>query len=270
MAEEQGPAAPVAAVAATAITTPVDPVTALIGRIDQTASQAAHWKTLLGQIEAEVDGHVAGSLKSLSSGERKDLVDRLKDRRDHLSLSSGVTDKILGICQQILAFGAGGVALAVPFLEKARTLPVPLQKAVAVAATFYGQLVLLSLLILVLYMLQARFRYPFLYFQKIGNAWPYFYYASISRDTPRWAFPRFPRHSLRGGVRYAQDYVRFVERSVAETDVDRARNELQQYFLLLAYQGYVHQFSLRLTNWFLYGLVGAIVSTVLLGLWAFL
>jgi hypothetical protein len=116
---------------------------------------------------------------------------------------------------------------------------------------------------LILYVLQARFRYPFLYFKNIGNAWPYFYYASISAETPRLLFPTRASHQA-GGVLYGEDFVRFARHSIEETPAERARVELQQYFLLLAYQGYVNQFSLRLANWFLYGLVGVLLSTLVI------
>ena len=34
------------------------------------------------------------------------------------------------------------------------------------------------------------------------------------------------------------------------------RDELQQYFLILSYQGYVNQYEVKMNNQFLYGLIG--------------
>ena len=55
-----------------------------------------------------------------------------------------------------------------------------------------------------------------------------------------------------------------------EQPVDQLRSELVQYFLLVAYQGYSHQFSLRLTNAFIYLLCGAFGSSAALALYALL
>lgn len=245
--------------------TSADRVTAAVADINAAAAQYPSWQDLFPAVERVADGCLNDLLGSLTDTASDVLADRFKDRRERLSLSTGITDQIIGICQQILAFGAGGIALAVPFLDKVASLSPGLQKALALASLFYGELIGLSLVVLVLYVMQARFRYPFLYFEKIGNTWPYFYYSSISPETPRSAFP-LPAFHRQGGLLYARDILRFAQRTLTETHQDRARNELQQYFLLVAYQAYVNQFSLRLANCFLYGLVGAIASTVVLAL----
>jgi hypothetical protein len=247
--------------------TVADRVDAAVTAIHAAAQQHSDWRTLFPIIDAGVDACLSELLTSLDETQLAALGDRFKERRGRLPLSTGITDQIIGICQQILAFGAGGVALAVPFLDKVASLPIGLQKALAVAGLFYGQLTVLSLIVLILYILQARFRYPYLYFSKIGNTWPYFYYASISTDTPRSALS-LPSLHRKGGLLYAEDMLRFAERSLTEQPQGRARVELQQYFLLVAYQGYVNQFSLRLANWFLYGLVGILASTIVLAVLA--
>jgi hypothetical protein len=128
-------------------------------------------------------------------------------------------------------------------------LPGGLQKAIVIAGIVYFELVLVSLLVLFFYLLQARFRYPFLSFERISNTWPWFYYASVSPEVPR-APVQTPRERFLAACLYGKDLVRFANNAVGETEQEELRVEIQQYFLLLAYQGYVHQFSLRLTNIF--------------------
>jgi hypothetical protein len=78
---------------------------------------------------------------------------------------------VVGICKQVLAFGIAGIALAVGFLDKLKTVPLGAQKLLAVIGVFYVELLLCSLFVLIMYTLQSRFRYPFLYFDRIGNTW---------------------------------------------------------------------------------------------------
>jgi hypothetical protein len=97
-----------------------------------------------------------------------------------------------------------------------------------------------------------------LYFRNIGNAKPYFYYASIS-PVPRRPI-QFAKARFAASSSYAADLVTFTRSSFTETEKQQLRNEFQQYFLLMAYSAYVQQFSQRLTNLFFYGFVGAVAS----------
>jgi hypothetical protein len=196
-----------------------------------------------------------------------DFIEVIKDRREKLALTSSTTDQIVGICKQILAFGVAGLALSVGFSDKIHSFSVSVQKLIVLAGVFYVELVLLSLVVLIWYLLQAHFRYPFLYLNKIGNAWPYFYYSSISRTVNRSPI-QTARTRVEAGKSFAKDFVKFSEGCLKETPKQRLRAELQQYFLLVSYQGYVQQFALRLANIFFYGFFGAAVSTALIGIWS--
>jgi len=195
------------------------------------------------------------------------VIDIIKSRRASLALSSSTTEQIVGICKQILAFGVAGLALSVGFSDKIHTLSSLAQRLIVLAGIFYLELVLISLIVLIWYLLQSHFRYPFLYFKKIGNAWPYFYYSSISRSVNRSPIQN-AESRVKAGVSYARDFVTFSDLCLKETPKDRLRAELQQYFLLISYQGYVQQFALRLANLFFYGFVGAVFSTALICLWS--
>jgi hypothetical protein len=226
------------------------------------------YTTLFREIEKVTIEFLQHVTKNPASGKKpSEIVERIRNRRSALSLSSDITTEVVGVCKQILAFGAAGLGLSLGFADKIRLLPPGLQKALVIGGIVYFELVLVSLLVLCWYLLHAHFRYPFLHFQQIGNTWPWFYYASVSPDIPRGPV-QFPRQVFRGGRLYAEDLVRFADRVVKETDDEELRVELQQYFLLLAFQGYVNQFSLRMTNLFFYGITGAVATLITLAIWA--
>jgi hypothetical protein len=225
------------------------------------------WKDHLSNIEATADSCIndllTNTLCSETAETKKEWLAVIENRRGKMSSSTGITDQIIGICQSVLAFGAGGLGLTLAFIDKASKLSVPVQKYLAIAGIFYVEIVIVSVLSLILYLLQARFRYPFLYMNKIGNAWPWFYYASLSPDVPRKAV-QLSRKRLIASKLYAQDFVKFASKALNEDYNQRLRNELQQYFLLMSYQGYIHQFSLRLANLFIYGFSGSFMAAVIM------
>jgi len=225
------------------------------------------WKNYLPGIDRAASDAVDNLLNTTLRGKddtvKNAILEVVKDRKGKIPLSTGITDQIIGICQSLLSFGAGGLALSLAFIDKASKLSVPVQKYLAIAGIFYVELVIVSVLTLILYMLQARFRFPFLYFSKIGNAWPWFYYASINPDVPRDAV-QFARKRLKANELYAQDFIKFTRRVLEEDYAQRLRSEIQQYFLLVSYQGYINQFSLRLANLFMYGFVGAFIAALLM------
>jgi hypothetical protein len=233
------------------------------------------WSTVFDQLDEQassyVDQVIGTSVKASADTqptEPSTLIDIIKSRRERLALSSSTTEQIVGISKQILAFGAAGLALSLGFGEKFHTFTTNFQKLIALTGIFYIELVLVSLITLIWYLLQAHFRYPFLYLKKIGNSWPYFYYGSIDRKVSR--FPlQTAKTRVADGARYAEDFLRFSEVCLKETPRERLRAELQQYFLLISYQGYVQQFALRLSNLFFYGFAGSVVSTLLLSAWSF-
>lgn len=230
---------------------------AQVGRIGPLSDWTKSFKT----IEARVDEFVTQQIDTFS-GDVDSISKLIKDRRERLSLSSGITTQIVNICQQVLAFGAAGVALIAGFGDKIRQFSIPVQKSFAIAGIFYLELIFLSLVVLLWYMLQARFRYPSLYFDRIGNAWPFFYYATVTQVRRRPI--QGPRARFAASVTYATDFLKFTDTVLSEKPKERLRTELQQYFLLMSYQAYVHQFSLRLANMFIYGFTGAICTAAIL------
>lgn len=186
----------------------------------------ADYRDRLGPIDDQTDAEVTTLLNSLDESSCKDVLKRIRSRRDNLSLSSESTHHVLGVCGQLLGLGAAGLALSVEFFDKIRQFEPLVQKIVVSVGIVYIELVLVSLLVLILYMLHARFRYPFLYFRKIGNTWPWFYYTTISPNVSRRAV-QTPQELLHAADRYAGDFLEFSRKAISETHSDEVRNELQ-------------------------------------------
>jgi hypothetical protein len=219
------------------------------------------------KVETVAEDFIQEITGQLTDDDAPKVLERVRRRRADLVTGSDITSEIVGTCQQILAFGGAGLALSIGFADKLSSLTPAWQKLLVIAGIAYFELVVWSLIVLLLHIIQARFRYPFLYFTKIGNAWPWFYYASVSPDISRAPLQFAPSRVL-AAARYAQDLIRFTDKTCAETLRDELRNEIKQYFLLLSYQGYVNQFSLHLTNLFAYGFLSSFVSAVALAIFA--
>lgn len=207
-----------------------------------TLFRSRNYSALYEQIEQTVDSFLQSSTEQNVKDPEK-IIERIRKRRGMLPLTSDINSEVVGICKQVLAFGAAGLGLSLGFADKLSSLPTPVQRAIAIGGIVYLEIVLVSLVVLIWYLSQARFRYPFLFFKHIGNSWPWFYYASIDDETPRSPF-QLPYQRLLAGYLYARDLVRFTPKVLAETQSDELRVELQQYFLLLSFQGYVNQFLL--------------------------
>lgn len=201
--------------------------------------------------------------KNKSTARLKELRMTITEYRKSVPLGTGITNQILSICQQILAFGIAGFALSLGFLDKIHTLHDSTQRLITIGGVFYGQLMLVSLYVLILYMAQARFRYPFLHLEKTGNSWLHFYYASISEDVPYSTF-QTKSSKLKANTLYAQDFLKFVGKTVSIDEKRLLKAELQQYFLLISLQGYNNQQSLRLANHFIYGFLGVSLGLILI------
>jgi len=264
------------------------------GFIDELTSRfgRAHI-TALDQIEDTANSEIETLLGSLSREELDELLATIRARRGLLSVGAAYGNEVVATSKQILAFGGAGIGLAAAFLQKLTEVPPLILKGVAVVAFFYGNLILLSLYIIFCFAWQARFRYPFLYFDRIGNTVPFFYYKAISPDTPRSMFQSATAKETAARF-YASDLVRFVryhipeplsgqkanpsltvaksmrESARLETTRRVVRDEIQQYFLILSYQGYVNQYEVRMNNDFLYGLIGAALAAALIGMVMFL
>ena len=166
-----------------------------------------------------------------------------------------------------------------------------------VAVLFYVDLIGLSLYTIFGFTWQTRFRYPFLYFRKIGNTVPFFYYQAVSPETPRSMFQTTDEKIFAADL-YAEDLVRFLQHIVPEMKLGGKRNasedrfidsetpqaeenpelrlkrrmvrdELQQYFLLISYQGYVNQYEVKMNNQFLYGLIASVGAAAALAMFLY-
>lgn len=258
---------------------PVDPndIDVALNELQKLSSEASaklNWfSRLVGTSFVERIEDIVGPcldrlVANVSESELSKIIERVKDRRDKLPVTSEIYSEVVGVCKQILTFGAAGFALSLGFADKVIHLPSSIQRLIVVLGIFYLELIATSIIVLLLYLIQARFRYPFLNFARIGNAWPFFYYGSISDEVPRSPLQLAPI-KIRGMTLYGADLMRFAKNAVLESPRQQLKMELQQYFLLMSFMGYVHQFSLRLTNIFLYGVTASVVSLLISIGWGF-
>lgn len=185
------------------------------------------WTTQIAELERQADEYVSQVVHefvaSVESKDVDDLITRIRERRKNLSLSSSSQEQILGISKQILAFGGAGLAASIAVVSsKAMVGGTTIQTILALVGIFYLDLVIVSLIVLTMYLLQSRYRYPFLYFSKIGNTWPGFYYASISNEVPRNALAT-QTQQFRGARLYAEDFAYFAYHNLSETLEERLR-----------------------------------------------
>lgn len=230
----------------------------------------ARYSTLLQAIEERADEEIgrllaANDLDSQEGKERlKELLERLRARRQILHINPQFTPDVVGVCRQILAFGAAGLAVSVAFSSRIPDLPDVWLRVLTITALAYVNLTATSLYVLALFFAQARTRYPFLYLSRLGNAVPFFYYQTLNRRRT-YRFVHTPRGVASANACYVNDLVRFTEYTLNEDLRQQVRNELQQYYLLIVYQGYLDQFELTLVHSFMISSAAGIVAAVLTG-----
>jgi hypothetical protein len=199
------------------------------------------------------------------------FIERLSDRRKNLHIKPEFTPQVVGACQQILAFGMAGLGLGVAFSARLADITPFWQSMVKTAFLVSLNLTAMSFLVLVWFFIQARSRYPFLFLDRLGNAAPFFYYETLSRT---WHYPpiRTRRGILNANFNYLVDLGRFAQTLVNENadPIERARYELQQYYLLIVYQAFLDQFEMQLEHIFLYGTVSGVLSALVVSTWWFL
>jgi hypothetical protein len=192
-----------------------------------------------------------------------DVLESIKTRRSNLDVKPEFTPTVISACQQILAFGGAGLAVVATFSGRLVDLnwSATWVKVLAVLASFYLNLIIVAFITLVWFFIQARTRYPFLFLQHLGNAVPYFYYRTLSRDHTWWPV-RTWKGIARANAQYLDDLVAFVEYHANEDKRSRLKSELCQYFLLIVYQGYLDQFEMQLVHLFLFGLIGNLIASL--------
>lgn len=196
------------------------------------------------------------------------FVDRSSERRKNLHIKPEFTPQVVAVCQQILSFGMAGLGLVVAFWAKLVDIAPFWQAVIKTASVISLNLTAVSFFVLVWFFVQARSRYPFLFLERLGNATPFFYYETLSR---RWHYrPLSTTYQiLEANRRYLSDFGTFAQKLVDEDKslLQRAKYELQQYYLLIVYQGFLDQFEMQLEHIFLYGSVAGVLSAVVVCWW---
>jgi hypothetical protein len=193
------------------------------------------------------------------------LIVRVRERRLNLHIKPEFTPEVVGVCKHILAFGAAGLGLAVAFSDNLDVVTDGWRRALIFVSLFYFNLTITSLLVLILFFIQARSRYPFLFLHHLGNRWPFFYYATLT-PTQSWRPLLSPWGIYRSNITYMHDLIKMTKNVIAEDKEPRMelKNEILQYFLLLRYQGYLDQYELQLVNTFMYMSSGSLLAAIVI------
>ena len=213
----------------------------------------------------EIQQHLSRFDVSTEDGKKQfeAFTAQMVERRKSLSVKPEFTSEVVGICKQILAFGATLLGLIIAFFPRLTELSEFWRSILGLTTLLTLDLTVVSLLVLVWFFIQARSRYPFLYLQKLGNAPPFFYYETLNRRRPYSPLPS-ALGVFSGNKYYLTDLKKFSQTLVEEAQdpLLRARHELQQYYLLIVYQGYLDQYEMQLVHIFVYGSLASIVASV--------
>jgi hypothetical protein len=251
-----------------------------------------NFRNAVDEIETPAEREIDGLLRGLTDTQLDKLLETIRVRRGQIGTDAAYGNEVVSISKQVLAFGGAGIGLVAAAAPKLSELSPLILKLIGLAAVFYLNLTGLSLFTILRFVWVSRFRYPFLYLRKIGNAAPFFYYQAISPEVPR-SIVQTAEEKLKAVELYASDFLKFAEHLVPRSSSKRevgstpendkpasdsdspdtqlkrlsARDELQQYFLIISYQGYVNQFEVRMNNEYFYGMVASVAATVFLAVW---
>jgi hypothetical protein len=216
------------------------------------------------QIDETADAAVDEILRTLDAATVKRVHERVKEL---IKMGAGgqsplIDEPLIRTCQTLLQFTIAGLSLALVFSQRIAALPMIFSKTVLCLAVFFLGLLFTALIVVTTHAVQGRFRFPFLYLPRIGNPWNWFYYGCVSPDTPRNPLQPGSKRKNRGAAFYSIDFVKFVSSAVSRSDLDTLREDIQHLFLVMSYQGYVHQFSLQVSKAFVYGITGSVVGLI--------
>lgn len=208
------------------------------------------------QVEASLQTLVA-QLQGRSAEEVAALRQDVKDMIEFVTKRSEAADgerfKYLQSSLQIIGFVLVIFSLALTGLDKITAwgpwaLSILLSLAFSLVVAAMG-----SVVIVLTYFAQARFRYPFIYYRQLGNAWRWFYYANIKADTPE---GEFIYRNVDYQQRYARNYADGLEAYVTRYVNDPLRlqiiDDLRQLFLLMAHDRYKQRFKQHMVHAALY------------------
>jgi hypothetical protein len=246
-----------------------DPATELIEKIDCKIKACCVSMAELDKLEEQISEYIDESIEDWEGRDDCSLSDirkELENRRDRLDLSSGITDEVVGISKRILGFGAAGTGLALAFYDKISQISFFQKQLIGALSISLLELVFISLLVLIMHLYYQRYRYPFLLSKEIGNFWQYYYYTSLSDDTI--SYIGGLSNTRKEILHYMKNYLSFFEKLKDESEKEKLRGEIQQYFLFIYYQAYSNQFSINIANTFLYGLFASVSSFLFMTLYS--
>jgi hypothetical protein len=230
--------------------------------VNNRASLADQIRALEAALEAEIDEEIASASYLGTHDETMAyLIEKIRKRRALLAIKPEFTPEVVGIAKQIIAFGGAGLAFALTFSQN-----IPELTALSMGvATLYVDLIVVSMIILMRFFLQARTRYPWLHLERLGNSPQYFYYNAVPADYTYKPFFVFRADAKLANAlsKYLNNLSSFTDRAIGESKRDELKNELIQYHLLIFYQGYLDQYEQQLTHTALYGFGASFLSSIL-------
>ena len=180
----------------------------------------------------------------------KEMIDFVTRRSD---AADGERFKYLQSSLQVIGFILVIFGLALSGLDKTTAWsPIVLASLVSVgfALVVAG---LGSLVIVVMYFAQARFRYPFVYYSQLGNSWRWFYYGNVDPETPEGEFfYRNRDYQQRYARAYATDLERYLSRYIRDPLPEQIISDLRQLFLLIEHDRYKQRFKQHMVHAALY------------------
>lgn len=160
------------------------------------------------------------------------MTSRVEDRRNRIYTSSlQFVAVLLTLCGIILALLRDGQSN---------------QQVLILALAFFMPQVFFAFVIIVIYELQSRFRYPFLKLRKHSNVWKWFYYGNeeILKISRRPVLPS--KNENLTTLPYLKGLKVFVDNYRTETLDEEIADNIRQLYLLKVHNYYKNRFYLQL------------------------
>jgi hypothetical protein len=221
------------------------------------ADECKKLKQLKDSISEELD-----SLRGLESEEKQYKNEEIKSLiRYYQTLTEEIENRrnrIYNFTLQFLVICLAGVGLL--FSWKRENHDLIFWEIIIVL----GLLIIFSLVIIIVYEFQSRFRYSFLCLKEYGNKWKWFYYGNqhIMKINVR-PFP--PSKNFSQTLEpYLSGLNEFI-RNYREENIDKEiSNNIQQLYLLQVHNYYKNRFYLQLTNLRLYSIIVTVVIAIII------
>jgi hypothetical protein len=190
----------------------------------------------------------------------KEMIDFVTKRGD---AADAERFKYLQSSLQIIGFVLVVFSLVLTGLDKSSGLSASVLVVILSVGLSLSVAVAGALIVILMYFAQARFRYPFIYYRQLGNAWRWFYYGNVKANTPEGEFfYRNKEYQQTFAQNYASDLERYASRYVNDSPPEQILEDLRQLFLLNEHDRYKQRFKSHMVHACLYTACAAITAFV--------